>query len=188
MKSGVGSLIERGPARAPNSVQTISVLLLAPLIVHLMEALVIFFTVTSDVRMMASLMARIPMTTGLGMTESAPFAISAHVPDWQAGVIGIPAPVCDVKLTPAGGKLEVRYRGHNITPGYWRQPDLTAESFDEEGFFCSGDAAELIDENNASSGLRFNGRIAEDFNPVSLLLACHISRNLESIETCSVQF
>ena len=111
--------------------------------------------------------ARIPMTTGLGMTESAPFAISAHLPDWQAGVIGIPAPGCEVKLTPSGGKLEVRYRGHNITPGYWRQPDLTAESFDEEGFFCSGDAAELIDENNASSGLRFNGRIAEDFKLIS---------------------
>ena len=111
--------------------------------------------------------ARIPMTTGLGMTESAPFAISAHLPNWQAGVIGIPAPGCEVKLTPCGDKLEVRYRGPNITPGYWRQPDLTEETFDEDGFFCSGDAATLIDENNPSGGLRFDGRIAEDFKLIS---------------------
>lgn len=111
--------------------------------------------------------ARIPMTAGLGMTESAPFATSAHQADWQAGVIGIPAPGCDVKLTPCGDKLEVRYRGPNITPGYWRQPELTAEAFDADGFFCSGDAALMIDENDASAGLRFNGRIAEDFKLIS---------------------
>jgi feruloyl-CoA synthase len=110
---------------------------------------------------------RIPMTTGLGQTESAPFAVSAHVPDWQAGVIGNPAPGCEVKLTPMGDKLEVRYKGPNITPGYWRQPELTAEAFDEEGYFCSGDAAVFIDPNNPSKGLRFDGRIAEDFKLVS---------------------
>lgn len=111
--------------------------------------------------------ARIPMTAGLGMTESAPFATSAHLADWQAGVVGIPAPGCDVKLTPNGDKLEVRYRGPNITPGYWRQPDMTAEAFDADGFFCSGDAAIMIEEGNPSAGLRFNGRIAEDFKLIS---------------------
>lgn len=122
---------------------------------------------TIDELAIQTLGVRIPMTTGLGMTESAPFAISAHVPNWQAGVIGIPAPGCEVKLAPCGDKTEVRYRGPNITPGYWRQPDLTAESFDEEGFFCSGDAAIMIDDQNPSAGLRFNGRIAEDFKLIS---------------------
>jgi len=110
---------------------------------------------------------RIPMTMGLGMTETAPFATSAHLPDWQAGVIGIPAPGCTVKLVPADGKLEVRYRGPNITPGYWRQPDITAESFDEEGFFCSGDAATFVVPDAPEKGLCFDGRIAEDFKLAS---------------------
>ncbi|CAM5284089.1 feruloyl-CoA synthase [Eoetvoesiella caeni] len=115
----------------------------------------------------ASCGARIPMTMGLGMTETAPFAISAHLPDWQAGVIGIPAPGVEVKLVPNGDKIEVRYRGPNITPGYWRQPELTQASFDEEGFFCSGDAARFIDDNAPERGLLFDGRIAEDFKLIS---------------------
>ncbi|MBF23652.1 MAG: feruloyl-CoA synthase [Pusillimonas sp.] len=110
---------------------------------------------------------RIPMTTALGQTETAPFAITAHLPDWQAGVIGNPAPGCEVKLAPVADKLEVRYKGPNITPGYWRQPELTAEAFDEEGYFCSGDAATFIDPEHPEEGLRFDGRIAEDFKLIS---------------------
>jgi feruloyl-CoA synthase len=104
-----------------------------------------------------------PMTMGLGMTETAPFAISAHLPAWQAGVIGLPAPGVQVKLVPVAEKLEVRYRGPSITPGYWRQPELTREAFDDEGFFRSGDAARFIDEAHPERGLRFDGRIVEDF-------------------------
>ena len=107
--------------------------------------------------------ARIPMTMGLGMTETAPFAISAHLPDWQAGVIGLPAPGVEVKLTPVGDKLEVRYRAPSVMPGYWRQPELRAETFDDEGFFRSGDAARFVDPDRPERGLRFDGRIAEDF-------------------------
>ncbi|MET0264172.1 MAG: feruloyl-CoA synthase [Duganella sp.] len=110
---------------------------------------------------------RIAMTMGLGMTETAPFALSAHLPDWQAGLIGLPAPGVSVKLVPVGDKLEVRYRGPSITPGYWRQPDLTAEAFDDEGYFCSGDAARFIDDARPQLGLRFDGRIAEDFKLIS---------------------
>ena len=111
--------------------------------------------------------ARIPMTMGLGMTETAPFALSAHLPDWQAGLIGLPAPGVSVKLVPVGDKLEVRYRGPNVTPGYWRQLELTDEAFDDEGYFCSGDAARFIDEAQPALGLRFDGRIAEDFKLIS---------------------
>jgi len=122
---------------------------------------------TIDELAVASCGHRIPMTMGLGMTETAPFAISAHLPDWQAGVIGIPAPGVEVKLVPHGDKLEVRYRGPNITPGYWRQPELTQAAFDEEGYFCSGDAARFVDEAHPEHGLRFDGRIAEDFKLIS---------------------
>jgi feruloyl-CoA synthase len=68
-----------------------------------------------------------------------------------------------IKLAPAGDKLEIRYQGPNITPGYWRNPQATAESFDEEGYFCTGDAVAWIDETNQDLGLKFDGRIAEDF-------------------------
>jgi feruloyl-CoA synthase len=122
---------------------------------------------TIDQQAVQTVGMRIPMTTSLGQTETAPFAITAHVPNWQAGVIGNPAPGCEVKLAPVADKLEVRYKGPNITPGYWRQPELTAEAFDEEGYFCSGDAATFIDPNHPEEGLRFDGRIAEDFKLIS---------------------
>ena len=110
---------------------------------------------------------RVPMTMALGMTETAPFAISHHRPGWQAGVIGLPAPGLDLKLVPVGDKLEVRYRGPSITPAYWRQPELAAETYDDEGYLCSGDAALFIDDADPERGLRFDGRIAEDFKLIS---------------------
>ena len=106
---------------------------------------------------------RIVMSTGLGMTESGPFAIFVTSPDVKAGDLGVPAPGMELKLVDMEGKTEVRYRGPNITPGYWRAPQETARHFDEEGFFCSGDAVKWIDETDVHQGLKFDGRIAEDF-------------------------
>jgi feruloyl-CoA synthase len=106
---------------------------------------------------------RIVMATGLGMTESAPFAIFVTNPHVKAGDLGVPAPGIELKLVDTDGKTEVRYKGPNITPGYWRAPRETAEAFDEEGFFCTGDAVKWIDEGNIHLGLKFDGRIAEDF-------------------------
>ncbi|HSV35371.1 MAG TPA: feruloyl-CoA synthase [Ramlibacter sp.] len=106
---------------------------------------------------------RIVMNTGLGMTEASPFAIAVNSPNVKAGYLGVPTPGLELKLVPMDGKTEVRYRGPNITPGYWRSPEATREAFDEEGFFCSGDAVLWIDENDPHQGLKFDGRIAEDF-------------------------
>ena len=106
---------------------------------------------------------RIVMGTGLGMTESGPFAVFVPSPQVRAGDLGVPTPGLELKLVPVDGKTEVRYRGPNITPGYWRNPQGTAEAFDEEGFFRSGDAVRWIDPGNPNLGLRFDGRIAEDF-------------------------
>ncbi len=110
---------------------------------------------------------RIRMITGLGMTETAPFALCANGGTVYSGVLGLPAPGLTVKLVPIDDKLEVRYRGPSVTPGYWRSADQTAEAFDEEGYFCSGDAARYIDPSNRDVGLRFDGRIAEDFKLAS---------------------
>ena len=106
---------------------------------------------------------RIVMGTGLGMTESGPFAIFVTNPDVHAGDLGVPTPGLELKLVPVAGKTEVRYRGPNISPGYWRDPQETAASRDEEGFFCSGDAVLWIDPADMHQGLKFDGRIAEDF-------------------------
>jgi feruloyl-CoA synthase len=106
---------------------------------------------------------RIRMLTGLGMTETAPsctFAVGTGV---RSGDIGLPAPGVDVKLVPVDGKLEVRFRGPNVMPGYWRAPEETAAAFDDEGYYRTGDAVEFIDARNPQRGLRFDGRIAEDF-------------------------
>jgi feruloyl-CoA synthase len=106
---------------------------------------------------------RIVMTSGLGMTESSPYGLFVTSPNVKAGDLGVPTPGLELKLVPVDGKLEIRYRGPNITPGYWRSPEATAEAFDNEGFFCTGDAVKWIDENDPHQGLRFDGRIAEDF-------------------------
>jgi feruloyl-CoA synthase len=106
---------------------------------------------------------RIVMGTGLGMTESSPFAVFVTNPEVKSGHIGLPTAGVELKLVPAEGKTEVRYKGPNITPGYWRNPQASAECFDEEGFFCTGDAVLWIDDANPHLGLKFDGRIAEDF-------------------------
>jgi feruloyl-CoA synthase len=106
---------------------------------------------------------RIVMATGLGMTESGPSAMFINSPDVRAGDVGVPTPGMTLKLIEVDGKTEVRYRGPNVTPGYWRAPEETRAAFDEEGFFCTGDAVNWIDESNIHRGLRFDGRIAEDF-------------------------
>ncbi len=106
---------------------------------------------------------RIVIGTGLGMTESAPFAIFVTNPHVRAGDLGVPAPGVELKLLAQEGKTEVRYRGPNITPGYWRNAQETQAAFDDEGFFITGDAVLWIDERNPNLGLKFDGRIAEDF-------------------------
>ena len=79
------------------------------------------------------------------------------------GLIGLPLPGCEIKLAPVGEKLECRVRGPHITPGYYRNPEKTAEVFDEEGFYRMGDAVRFADPGNPNKGLAFDGRLAEEF-------------------------
>ena len=111
--------------------------------------------------------SRVPMLTGLGATETAPFFMSVNPLTSRSGHVGLPVPGNDAKLVPDNGKLEVRARGPNVTPGYWRQPELTAKAFDEEGFYKFGDALKPADPNDFHAGFDFDGRIAEDFKLAS---------------------
>ncbi|HMQ57694.1 MAG TPA: feruloyl-CoA synthase, partial [Rhizobiaceae bacterium] len=106
---------------------------------------------------------KVMMVTGYGSTETAPFACTVTWPVSRPGEIGLPAPELEMKLLPSGEKLELRLKGPTITPGYWRQPEKTAESFDEDGFYKIGDALKFIDENDVSKGFLFDGRVSEDF-------------------------
>ena len=103
------------------------------------------------------------MLSAWGSTETSPLATSVHFAMDRPGVIGLPVAGCELKLAPFGGKLEVRVRGPNVTPGYYRRPDLTSASFDEEGFYRIGDAVKLADPREPAKGIVFDGRVAEDF-------------------------
>ena len=106
---------------------------------------------------------KIPMITGLGATETAPFALCVREDYSASGVVGLPVPGVEMKLTPIAGKMEARVRGPSITPGYWRNPDATAKAFDEEGWYRFGDALVPMDDTDLHKGFRFDGRITEDF-------------------------
>jgi feruloyl-CoA synthase len=110
---------------------------------------------------------RVPVLTGLGATETAPFFMSVKPATSRSGHVGLPVAGNDAKLVPDNGKLEVRARGPNVTPGYWRQPELTAGAFDDEGFYKFGDAIKPVDPSDFSAGFDFDGRIAEDFKLAS---------------------
>ncbi len=106
---------------------------------------------------------RVRMLSAWGSTETAPMATTVHFTIERAGVIGLPAPGTEIKLAPVGAKMELRVKGPNVTPGYWRQPELTEAAFDEDGFFKMGDAGKLVDADDPAKGLVFDGRIAENF-------------------------
>ena len=107
---------------------------------------------------------RIRIMAGLGMTETSPSCLFTTGPVMGAGYVGMPAPGCELKLVPVSGKLEARFRGPHVMPGYWRTNDASAAGpFDDEGYYCSGDALKFVDPRRPELGLMFDGRIAEDF-------------------------
>ncbi|WP_116811112.1 feruloyl-CoA synthase [Steroidobacter cummioxidans] len=104
-----------------------------------------------------------PMLSGLGATETGPAVTFTTPAMGRTGVVGLPVNGSLVKLAPVDEKLEMRVRSPSVTPGYWRQPALTAAAFDDEGFYRLGDAVRLLDHNDPARGLVFDGRIGEDF-------------------------
>ncbi len=106
---------------------------------------------------------RILMVSSWGATETGPMATDCHFRAVRSGVIGVPVPGTALKLVPAADKMEVRVKGPNVFPGYWRQPDVTAKAFDDEGYYMIGDAVEFVDVVRPALGLVFDGRVGEDF-------------------------
>jgi feruloyl-CoA synthase len=117
----------------------------------------------------AELGCRVRMTSAWGATETAPMVTLVHFEPLRSSVIGLPTPGCELKMVPAGetGKYELRARGPNVTPGYWKRDDLTAAAFDDEGFYRMGDAGRFADPADPSQGIEFAGRIAEEFKLTS---------------------
>lgn len=111
----------------------------------------------------AAIGRRVLLSTGLGSTETAPFAIFCTDPQEGPGNCGIPAQGVTMKLVPDGDKMEARFKGPNVTPGYWRDPVRSAEAFDEEGFYRMGDAMRFAVPGDAARGFIFDGRTAENF-------------------------
>jgi len=115
---------------------------------------------------------RVRMVSSWGSTETAPMASIVNYDIDRAGVIGNPAPGCELKLLPVGEsngktKYEIRVRGPNVTPGYWKREDLTSAAFDEEGFYRMGDAVRFADPDEMAKGIEFDGRVAEEFKLTS---------------------
>jgi feruloyl-CoA synthase len=106
---------------------------------------------------------RIMMISGYGSTETAPFAFTTTWAVDRAGLVGLPAAGLETKLVPNGEKLELRLKGPNVTPGYWKSPEQTAACFDEEGYYKIGDALKFAESGNVSRGFVFDGRVTEDF-------------------------
>ena len=106
---------------------------------------------------------KITMTSAWGSTETAPLATTVHFEIDRAGVMGLPVAGTEIKMIPNAGKLEILVRGPNVTPGYYKRPDLTEAAFDEDGFLRTGDAVKLADPGDPAQGVIFDGRVAEDF-------------------------
>jgi len=105
----------------------------------------------------------VSMVTAWGSTETSPLATDCYFQAERSGVIGLPVPGMTLKLIPNGDKLEIRLKGDMVTPGYFKQPNVTAQSFDEEGWYLIGDAVRFVDPDNPVAGLVFDGRVSEDF-------------------------
>ena len=103
------------------------------------------------------------MLAGWGATETAPDCTQVHWPISKAGVIGLPIPSTEIKLVPNEEKLEVRVKGPNVMPGYFKDSVLTKKAFDEDGFYCIGDAAKFEDPLDPIKGIVFDGRVSENF-------------------------
>ncbi len=106
---------------------------------------------------------RLVFYTGWGSTETAPTSTGTYWDTERVGLIGLPFPGVELKMVPVGSKYELRLRGVNVTPGYFGRPDLTKAMFDEEGFYCIGDAGVFVDPDDPVQGIIFAGRVVEDF-------------------------
>jgi len=128
---------------------------------------------------------RVNLVSAWGSTETSPMVTSVHFPIDRASIIGLPAPGCELKMVPNNGKLEMRVKGPNIMPGYWKAEELSREAFDDEGYFCMGDAGKFADPDDPNKGLEFDGRISENFKLMSGTWVRTGNLRVSVIEACA---
>lgn len=126
----------------------------------------------------------IPIVGMWGSTETAPVSTTVYFPTEEPANVGLPIPGLELKFAPDGNKYELRTRGPGVTPGYWRQPDVTAKAFDEEGFYRMGDAGRLINPKNINAGILFDGRVAENFKLLTGTWVNVGSLRVKAVATC----
>ncbi|MBP0623764.1 AMP-binding protein [Cupriavidus consociatus] len=105
----------------------------------------------------------LPLFIGWGATETAPVVSITRVDCNCQDSIGLPLPGAEILLVPNQDKQELRVRGPMVMPGYWRMPEATGKAFDSDGFYIIGDAGYLDPESWRRDGIRFDGRVAENF-------------------------
>ncbi len=128
---------------------------------------------------------RVNLVSAWGSTETSPMVTSVHFPISRSSIIGLPAPGCELKMVPNQGKLEMRVKGPNIMPGYWKNEELTKKAFDDEGYFCIGDAGKFADPDDPNQGLEFDGRISENFKLMSGTWVRTGNLRVSIIEACA---
>lgn len=77
---------------------------------------------------------------GYGMTECSPVITCNTLDKYKLGSVGMPLENVEIKLGVDG---ELLVKGPNVTSGYYKDPELTIELFDKEGFLKTGDLAEI---------------------------------------------
>ena len=125
---------------------------------------------------------------GWGATETAPLATSTYFKLDKPGNIGLPVPGMEIKMVPIGNKMELRLKGPNVTPGYLKRKDLTEKAFDEEGFYLIGDAGRLVDPEDPSKGIDFDGRVVENFKLLTGTWVDVGSLRLAVVNSCAPYF
>ncbi|WP_293900211.1 AMP-binding protein [Phenylobacterium sp.] len=128
--------------------------------------------------------AEVPFGSGYGATETGPGISATHWPSRGGGEIGLPGPGLTLKLVPVEDRYEVRVQGPNVTPGYLERPDLTAAAFDEEGYYKVGDLVTFVDPMDPAQGLRFAGRLSENFKLTNGSWVTTGELRLAALEAC----
>ncbi len=128
------------------------------------------------------------LVCGWGATETSPLATSTYFKLDKPGNIGLPIPGIKIKMVPVGNKMELRLKGPNVTPGYLKRDDLTKKAFDDEGYYLIGDAGRLVDENDPSRGIDFDGRVVENFKLLTGTWVDVGSLRLAVVNSCTPLF
>ncbi len=127
---------------------------------------------------------QIDFGSALGTTETGPGITVTHWASEGNGEVGLPVAGVEIKLLPVEDRYELRVRGPNVTPGYFGRPDLTASAFDEDGFYRTGDLVQLVDAARPALGLKFAGRLSENFKLASGSWVATGELRLAVLEAC----